>query len=53
MEVDGHSLHPSIVSVSGIIHIAFIDLKEKKRRYSFYHMCKLTVCYIKFSSVDE
>ncbi len=30
MEVDSDRLHPSIVSVSGIIHVTFIDLKEKR-----------------------
>lgn len=30
MEVDSNCLHPSIVSVSRIIHVAFENLKEKK-----------------------
>lgn len=31
MEVDSDCLHPSVVSVSRIIHVAFIDLREKER----------------------
>lgn len=35
MEIDSNSLHPSIVSVSRIINIAFKDLKEKKKVFLF------------------
>lgn len=33
MEVDSNCLHPSIVSVSRIIHVAFIGLKEERQAF--------------------
>ncbi len=39
MEVDGDCLHPSVVSVSGIIHISFKDLKEKQDIWIFLLTC--------------
>lgn len=38
MEIDSNSLHPSIVSVSRIINVAFKDLKEEKKRYFYIFM---------------
>lgn len=37
VEVDSNRLHPSIVSVSGIIYIAFKSLKDKKESLNCLH----------------
>lgn len=35
MEIDGNRLHPGVVSVSGIIHISFENLRENKKKCIF------------------
>lgn len=37
VEVDSNRLHPSIVSVSGIIYVAFKSLKDKKESLDCLH----------------